>query len=180
MARIRGAWADAYRQKWTWDTVSWGSHSVDCYPGGCPWRVFVKDGKVVREEQAGRFAPIEPGVPDMNPMGCQKGACWSQLLDAPDRVTQPLHRVNAPAVVPAGHLLNTHRGEPFAFINDQDAARLGTANGELVKLTSEVGELRITAKLSPACRPGQVIVTTASRPSCIRTGQARPTWNPVM
>jgi anaerobic selenocysteine-containing dehydrogenase len=93
MARIQGQWADSYRDKWTWDSVAWGSHSVDCYPGGCPWRVFVKDGKVMREEQAGRFTPIEAGVPDMNPMGCQKGACWSQLLDAPDRITQPLKRV---------------------------------------------------------------------------------------
>jgi nitrate reductase alpha subunit len=34
VARIQGKWADAYRQKWTWDKVSWGGHSVDCYPGG--------------------------------------------------------------------------------------------------------------------------------------------------
>ena len=93
MAQINGQWADAYRRKWTWDKVTWGSHSVDCYPGGCPWRVYSKDGKVIREEQAGVFTPIESGVPDMNPMGCQKGACWSDLLDAPDRVTQPLKRV---------------------------------------------------------------------------------------
>jgi DMSO reductase family type II enzyme molybdopterin subunit len=95
MTTPRGAWADAYRRKWTWDAVSWGSHSVDCYPGGCPWRVYTKDGKVVREEQAGDFAAIEAGVPDMNPMGCQKGACWSDHLDAPDRVTTPLKRVGA-------------------------------------------------------------------------------------
>jgi DMSO reductase family type II enzyme molybdopterin subunit len=93
MAQIRGEWADTYRKKWTWDKVTWGSHSVDCYPGGCPWRVYTKDGKVVREEQAGVFTPIQAGVPDMNPMGCQKGACWSDLLHAPDRITQPLKRV---------------------------------------------------------------------------------------
>jgi anaerobic selenocysteine-containing dehydrogenase len=95
MASIQGTWADAYRKKWTWDAVTWGSHSVDCYPGGCPWRVYTKDGKVVREEQAGHFRQIEPGVPDMNPMGCQKGACWSQHLEGPDRITQPLKRVGA-------------------------------------------------------------------------------------
>jgi DMSO reductase family type II enzyme molybdopterin subunit len=93
VTQTRGQWADAYRKKWTWDKVTWGSHSVDCYPGGCPWRVYTKDGKVVREEQAGHFPQIECDVPDMNPMGCQKGACWSQLLDAPDRVTQPLKRI---------------------------------------------------------------------------------------
>ena len=29
----------------------------------------------------------------MNPMGCQKGACWSHCHYSPDRVTQPLKRV---------------------------------------------------------------------------------------
>jgi len=93
MTSTKGTWADAYRKKWTWDRVTWGSHSVDCYPGGCSWRVYSKDGKVMREEQSGVFTPIEPGIPDMNPMGCQKGACWSDLLHAPDRITQPLKRV---------------------------------------------------------------------------------------
>jgi len=93
VAKTRGSWADAYRSRWTWDKVTWGSHSVDCYPGGCPWRVFSKDGKVVREEQSGTLKPVEAGIPDMNPMGCQKGACWSHCHYSEDRVTQPLKRV---------------------------------------------------------------------------------------
>ncbi len=87
-----GAWADRYRDKWKWDKVTWGSHSVDCYPGGCPWRVYSRDGKVVREEQAARLPTIQQGVPDMNPMGCQKGASWCHLHSSPDRVTRPLKR----------------------------------------------------------------------------------------
>jgi DMSO reductase family type II enzyme molybdopterin subunit len=86
-------WPDRYRDKWKWDKVTWGSHSVDCYPGGCPWRVYVRDGKIMREEQAGRLPVIQQGVPDMNPMGCQKGACWSYIHYTPERVTQPLKRV---------------------------------------------------------------------------------------
>ena len=93
MTSTRGAWADAYRRRWTWDKVSWGSHSVDCYPGGCPWRIYTKGGRILREEQAGTFAPIEAGIPDMNPMGCQKGAAWSHCHYSPDRVTPPLKRV---------------------------------------------------------------------------------------
>src|SRR4030043_2233027 len=85
-------WEDLYRQKWTWDKVAWGTHCVDCYPGNCPYRVYVKDGLVLREEVAGTFPTIEQGVPDMNPMGCQKGAAWSQLLYAPERVLHPLKR----------------------------------------------------------------------------------------
>ncbi len=88
----QGKWADQYRERWTWDDVTFGSHSVDCYPGGCSWRVFTKDGKIVREEQAGLSVPVEPGIPDMNPMGCQKGACWSHCHYSPDRVTKPLKR----------------------------------------------------------------------------------------
>ncbi|MCE7928477.1 MAG: hypothetical protein DYG91_08290, partial [Chloroflexi bacterium CFX7] len=55
-------------------------------------RVYVKDGIVWREEQSGSFNTIEPGVPDFNPMGCQKGASWSQSLYGPDRVMYPLKR----------------------------------------------------------------------------------------
>lgn len=87
------AWAERYRERWKWDGVSWGSHSVDCYPGGCPWRVFTRGGRIVREEQAGTLPPVEPGIPDMNPMGCQKGAAWSHCHRSPDRVTRPMKRV---------------------------------------------------------------------------------------
>ncbi len=91
--RAEGAWADRYRDSWTWDSVTWGSHAVDCYPGGCSFRVYTKDGKILREEQSGTLSPVEAGIPDMNPMGCQKGACWSHCHYSPDRVTKPLKRV---------------------------------------------------------------------------------------
>jgi DMSO reductase family type II enzyme molybdopterin subunit len=90
---IYSGWEDVYRNKWQWDEVYWGSHCVDCYPGSCPMRVYVKDGIVWREEQAGSFDTIEEGVPDFNPMGCQKGASWSQSLYGPDRLLYPIKRV---------------------------------------------------------------------------------------
>ncbi|MBI2914226.1 MAG: molybdopterin-dependent oxidoreductase [Chloroflexi bacterium] len=86
-------WDDVYRQQWQWDKVVWGSHCVDCYPGNCPFRVYVKDGVVLREEQAGTYGTIEEGVPDFNPMGCQKGAGWSQHLYGPERLLYPLRRI---------------------------------------------------------------------------------------
>jgi len=43
MRKAEGSWADAYRNKWKWDRVAWGSHNVDCYPSGCPLHVYVKD-----------------------------------------------------------------------------------------------------------------------------------------
>jgi DMSO reductase family type II enzyme molybdopterin subunit len=87
-----GVWADAYRERWKWDAVAWGSHCVDCYPSNCPYRVYVRDGAVVREEPAGTFETVEAGVPDMNPAGCQKGAAWSQMLHGRERVLHPLRR----------------------------------------------------------------------------------------
>jgi DMSO reductase family type II enzyme molybdopterin subunit len=88
-----GTSEDRYRQQWSWDRVVPGTHSVDCYPGNCPMRVYVRNGKVVREEQAGTMPVIERGVPDANPMGCQKGACWSQTLEGKDRIRHPMRRV---------------------------------------------------------------------------------------
>lgn len=92
VSKKKQTWADRYRDKWKWDKVVWGSHSVDCYPGGCPYRIYVRDGKIVREEQGGILPVIQPGVPDMNPMGCQKGSCWAYTHYAPERVTKPLKR----------------------------------------------------------------------------------------
>ena len=89
------SWKEAYRNKWQWDKTFPATHCVDCYPGNCPYRVYVKDGKVLMEEQTGTFPVIEEGVPDMNPMGCQKGAAWARLLDAPERVLHPLKRAGA-------------------------------------------------------------------------------------
>jgi DMSO reductase family type II enzyme molybdopterin subunit len=65
---------------------------MGCYPGNCPYRVYVKDGKVLFEEQAGSFPIIEKGVPDMNPAGCQKGCSWGEFLYGEERLLHPLRR----------------------------------------------------------------------------------------
>ncbi|MCH8900734.1 MAG: molybdopterin-dependent oxidoreductase, partial [Chloroflexi bacterium] len=90
---LYGNWTDLYRQKWSWDKVTWGTHLIDCYPGSCLFRVYTKDGIVWREEQAGRYPEVEPGVPDMNPRGCQKGACFSDVMYGPERLRHPLRRI---------------------------------------------------------------------------------------
>jgi DMSO reductase family type II enzyme molybdopterin subunit len=76
-----------------WDEAHFGTHCVNCVPGDCPIYVLVKDGKVVREEAAGVREQAEPGVPDMNPMICQKGLAWSLEMEAPDRIEYPMRRV---------------------------------------------------------------------------------------
>ncbi|MFQ5381382.1 MAG: molybdopterin-dependent oxidoreductase, partial [Dehalococcoidia bacterium] len=82
-----------YNERWEWDEVLWASHCIDCYPGNCPLRIYKKDGKIVREEPAAVFPTVQEGVPDMNPMGCQKGAGWTRMLGGQERVTKPLKRV---------------------------------------------------------------------------------------
>jgi DMSO reductase family type II enzyme molybdopterin subunit len=94
-------WQREYRRRMEFDEVGWGSHCVDCYPGDCTYRVFVRDGKAVREEIAGPAHPRpvaigedgRPTVPDRLPSGCNKGAAWSQQLDAGDRIRWPMRRV---------------------------------------------------------------------------------------
>ncbi len=81
-----------YRSKWCWDRVASVTHCVDCYPEACPFKAYISGDRVIREEQSGVFQTIEPGVPDMNPAGCQKGVAWSAMLDAPERVLHPLLR----------------------------------------------------------------------------------------
>jgi DMSO reductase family type II enzyme molybdopterin subunit len=78
---------------WKWDRVGWGTHAMGCYPGNCPYRVYIKDGEVMFEEQAGTFPIIEKGVPDMNPAGCQKGCSWREYLYGEERLHYPLRRV---------------------------------------------------------------------------------------
>ncbi len=84
---------DVQRQAWKWDKVAWVSHCVDCYPGNCPFRVYVKDGIVLYEEPGATYQTIEEGVPDLNPMGCQKGAMWGQMLYSKERLLYPMKRV---------------------------------------------------------------------------------------
>ena len=88
------SWEDLYRQKWSWDRIAKGTHYVNCwYQRGCNWNVYVKEGMVLREEQAATYVQTNSSVPDYNPRGCQKGACYSQRMYEPDRLKYPLKRV---------------------------------------------------------------------------------------
>jgi DMSO reductase family type II enzyme molybdopterin subunit len=92
-AAVRRSRVEArYRGALSYDRWGWGSHCVDCYPSNCPYRVYVKDSVIAREEQAATFDVVEPGVPDMNPMGCQKGGSWSRLLYGEERILHPMRR----------------------------------------------------------------------------------------
>ncbi len=87
-------WKDVYRSQWTWDKVVRSTHHLNCwYQAHCSWDVYVKDGLVYREEQAAEYPMVNPELPDYNPRGCQKGACFSDRLYDPTRIMHPLRRV---------------------------------------------------------------------------------------
>lgn len=88
-----GTWEDLYRQRWSWDDVAKGTHGWLNCRSACNFDLYVKDGVVVREEQTANYGASEPGVPDFNPRGCQKGACYTEVMYGPSRLTVPLKRV---------------------------------------------------------------------------------------
>ena len=81
----------SYRERWSWERVTFGTHCLNCL-ATCPYRVYSSGDGVLFEEPAGLFEQVNPDVPDMNPMACQKGSAWSQQLDGPDRLRHPLRR----------------------------------------------------------------------------------------
>jgi complex iron-sulfur molybdoenzyme family reductase subunit alpha len=85
-------WEDIYRNKWTWDKISRSTHSANC-TGSCSWKVFVKDGIIWREEQAADYPAVADDIPDLNPRGCNKGACYVDYVYGEQRVKYPLKRV---------------------------------------------------------------------------------------
>jgi DMSO reductase family type II enzyme molybdopterin subunit len=88
-----GDWRDVWVERWKWDKVVHSSHTRANCISACSWNVFVKEGIAWREEQNAIYAASEPDVPDFNPRGCQKGACYTDLMYEPSRIMHPLRRV---------------------------------------------------------------------------------------
>jgi len=84
-------WEDFYREEWDWDSIARSTHSVNC-TGSCSWQVYVKNGQVWREQQANDYPRFDENLPDPSPRGCNKGACFSDYVDADQRVKYPLRR----------------------------------------------------------------------------------------
>lgn len=85
-------WESLYRNQYTWDKVVRSTHSANC-TGSCSWKVYVKDGIMLREEQAGDYPRINQELPDYNPRGCQKGACFVEYVYGAQRIKYPLIRM---------------------------------------------------------------------------------------
>ena len=82
-----------YRARWRWDGTSKGTHLLNCwYQRSCAYDVYVKDGAVAWEEASGTYEQTNASVPDFNPRGCEKGACYSRSMRDEARLTHPLKR----------------------------------------------------------------------------------------
>lgn len=84
-------WESLYREQFKWDKVVRSTHSANC-TGSCSWMVYVKDGVMIREEQAADYPRINNDLPDYNPRGCQKGACFVEYVYGAQRIKYPLIR----------------------------------------------------------------------------------------
>lgn len=86
------SWEQVYRKMWNWDQITWGTHTNMCVPSSCSFRVYSKNGIVWRQEQEINSPATNENYPDFNPMGCQKGCGFHQLLTSPERLRFPMKR----------------------------------------------------------------------------------------
>jgi len=85
-----------YRERWQWDRVVKATHLLNCwYQRSCAYNVYVRDGVALWEEQTGQYPRTNGEVPDFNPRGCEKGACYALQTYHPARLRQPLKRAGA-------------------------------------------------------------------------------------
>ncbi len=84
-------WESFYREQFKYDKVVRSTHSANC-TGSCSWMVYVRDGVMIREEQAADYPRISEDLPDYNPRGCQKGACFVEYVYGAQRIKYPLMR----------------------------------------------------------------------------------------
>src|SRR5215510_5741428 len=108
-------WESLYRDQFKWDKVVRSTHSANC-TGSCSWMVYVKDGVMVREEQASDYPRIGTDLPDYNPRGCQKGACFVEYVYGAQRIKYPLIRVGERG---AGKWRRASWDEALTLIADQ-------------------------------------------------------------
>jgi anaerobic selenocysteine-containing dehydrogenase len=80
-------WEDKYRKEYSFDKIVRTVDSTNC-THVCGWLYFVKEGVVVRAEQAADYPEKE-----YNPRGCMKGACALKMIYSPDRIKYPMIRV---------------------------------------------------------------------------------------
>src|SRR5581483_8013660 len=85
------AWESFYRDRWRHDKVVRSTHGVNC-TGSCSWNVYVQDGLITWETQAGDYPSTGADMPEYEPRGCPRGASFSWYTYSPLRVKYPYVR----------------------------------------------------------------------------------------
>jgi nitrate reductase alpha subunit len=70
------------------------------------------------------------------------------------------------------HLLRLQRGEPILMMGPNDSRERGIRDGESARVYNDVGSFEVRVKISPALRPGQVVVYHAWEPYQFRKGRS--------
>ena len=61
-------------------------------------------------------------------------------------------------------ILGTYRGQPTVYVNDGDAAARGIKDGRDVRLYNDISSVVVQARVTPAVRPGQLIMYNGFEP----------------
>jgi nitrate reductase alpha subunit len=98
--------------------------------------------------------------------------------ELPVHKESPAHGGDYPFQITGGHprwsvnsmnmtsriILGTHRGQPTVYVNDGDAAARGIEDGQDVRVYNDVSSVVVQARLTPAVRPGQLIMYNGFEP----------------
>ena len=82
-----------YKERTTFDKYVRVSHPNDCYPGNCSLTGYVRDGKIVYQEQTGKYPVVDPNTPDWNPAGCARQCSYALATHGKERIKQPMKQL---------------------------------------------------------------------------------------
>ncbi len=130
----------------SYDRLKDGGLQWPCPDSGHPGTPILHVGRFRSPQGKGRFSPLE-----YRPSRESADGEYPFLLTT-DRSLFHFHTVLSQKVEGLNRLLN----QCFLEISPEDAAKLGIADKELVQVISRRGQVKVTAKVSPACPQGVV------------------------
>jgi len=75
-------------------------------------------------------------------------------------------------------LLQLQRGEPLLFVSKSDAMARSIEDGDRVRVFNDLGDFEVQAAVSPALRPGQVVIYHAWEQFQFKSGKAYQALTP--
>jgi assimilatory nitrate reductase catalytic subunit len=110
---------------------------------------FFADGKFYTPDGRARFQ-----IPAVAALAAEPDARHPFTLNT-GRIRDQWHTMTRTGKSPT---LGSHLPEPFVEINPRDAARLGIADGDLARLTNDLGTAVLRAVVTPRQQPGSLFV----------------------